>query len=205
MSTEIKKNTKDRIFEAAVDLFSAKGYNGTSMRTLAKEVGIKESSLYNHFPGKDSILEAILEYYMEGFKAATAPPGELIALSAKINDPLEFWLLGLDNFLKKSPPLMEKVSRILINEMFLDERCRTFVLNSMFKAQVGFTEMLIQGLQKQGLVKKCDTRIAAQQYVYMIQGLDIENKLLMMEGQRPEEIRQNLIKHITFFVEGIRA
>ena len=40
------------------------------MRKLASSVGIREASLYNHFPSKKAILEYILEYYtqrMHGF------------------------------------------------------------------------------------------------------------------------------------------
>ena len=73
METNItKKNTKERIFEAAVDLFSKQGYHGTSIRDLAKTVGIKESSLYNHYSGKSSIFDAILNYQITGFKTAIA-------------------------------------------------------------------------------------------------------------------------------------
>lgn len=198
-----KKSTKERIFEAAVHLFSTKGYSGTSMRDLAKAVGIKESSLYNHYAGKDAILESVLEYYMEGFKAATAPPDDMVKFMT-ITDPLEFWLAGAEEYFKKIPPLMEPVSRILINEMFLDQRCRKFVLHSMFTTQKEFSEFMLRGLQEKGMIKDCDLQTTATQYVYMLQGLDIENKLLSMEGLGPEEIQKNIIKHITFFIEGLR-
>ena len=52
--------TRDRILAEALDLFAQSGYGGASMRELARRVGIRESSLYNHFPGKAAILEAIV-------------------------------------------------------------------------------------------------------------------------------------------------
>ena len=42
-------NTKERIFDVSVDLFSMYGYDGVSIRQIAYEVGIKESSIYNHY------------------------------------------------------------------------------------------------------------------------------------------------------------
>lgn len=39
--------TKEKIVETALDLFSQRGYDGVSVRDIARAVGIRESSLYN--------------------------------------------------------------------------------------------------------------------------------------------------------------
>ena len=44
---------------AALRLFSRNGYEGTSMRDIAGEVGISQGAIYKHFAGKDALLEAI--------------------------------------------------------------------------------------------------------------------------------------------------
>jgi AcrR family transcriptional regulator len=53
--------TRERIRVEAAALFHAKGFNGTSMADLAKEVGITKSSLYHHFPKKQALLSEIIE------------------------------------------------------------------------------------------------------------------------------------------------
>jgi len=53
------KTKKQIIFEAAAKLFRDKGYSATSMRDLAKAVGLKASSLYNHIGSKEEILKDI--------------------------------------------------------------------------------------------------------------------------------------------------
>ena len=47
----IEKNTKQKIIEESLKLFSEKGYEGVSMREIASAVGIKGASIYNHFKG----------------------------------------------------------------------------------------------------------------------------------------------------------
>ena len=42
-------NTKEKIFNASLDLFSKKGYDSVSLREIAEEVGIKKSSIYSHY------------------------------------------------------------------------------------------------------------------------------------------------------------
>lgn len=57
--------TRDAIRRTAVRLFRTKGFEATSLRELAKEVGIEAASLYNHFPSKQGLLADILVSAME--------------------------------------------------------------------------------------------------------------------------------------------
>ena len=56
-----QEDTKQRILDKALELFSAHGYDSVSVGEIAKAVGIKAPSLYNHFPGKHAIFDAIVE------------------------------------------------------------------------------------------------------------------------------------------------
>ncbi|TDC58214.1 TetR/AcrR family transcriptional regulator [Actinomadura sp. KC345] len=51
-------DTKAALVEAALRLFAQKGYTGTSIRAIAREVGLSESVLYAHFTSKQDIFDA---------------------------------------------------------------------------------------------------------------------------------------------------
>lgn len=51
------KETKQKILDAALNLFSQKGFSAVSIRDICKVVDIKESSIYYHFQNKQAILE----------------------------------------------------------------------------------------------------------------------------------------------------
>ena len=71
MNNDLEKtSTKQKILDSATDLFAAKGYTETTMRELAAAVGVKEASIYNHFPSKNAILECILEEYEQQVTAS---------------------------------------------------------------------------------------------------------------------------------------
>ena len=55
------QSTKDKLLDAAVNLFSEKGYDGTSVDEIAASIGIKGPTLYKHFKGKEALLTAIME------------------------------------------------------------------------------------------------------------------------------------------------
>lgn len=54
--------TKEKIIAAALELFSLRGYDGVSVRDIAHAVGIRESSLYNHFANKQAIFDGIVDF-----------------------------------------------------------------------------------------------------------------------------------------------
>ena len=56
-----EKNTKERILEEALKLFSQSGYMGTSMNDIAAELGVTKAALYKHYKSKQEILESIVE------------------------------------------------------------------------------------------------------------------------------------------------
>lgn len=60
---------KKDLIKAALDLFALKGYDGVSVRAIAKTAGVSEAALYKHFKGKEDlalyIFNAIIKEYSE--------------------------------------------------------------------------------------------------------------------------------------------
>jgi AcrR family transcriptional regulator len=56
-----ERNTRQDILDVSLDLFAEKGFFGTSMRDIAKKVGVRESALYHHFSSKAAMLEGLLQ------------------------------------------------------------------------------------------------------------------------------------------------
>lgn len=62
-------STREKIITVSLDLFSKKGFDAVSVRDIAGAVGIKESSLYNHFKNKQDIFDTILKEYSNRWDA----------------------------------------------------------------------------------------------------------------------------------------
>lgn len=52
---------RQRIIDASIEVFGAKGYYGTTMKDIAAAVGISQMGLSHHFPSKDALLIAVIE------------------------------------------------------------------------------------------------------------------------------------------------
>ena len=66
-----QEDTRQKILDKALELFAAKGYDSVSVGEIAQAVGIKAPSLYNHFPGKQAIFDAIIEATAAQYEADT--------------------------------------------------------------------------------------------------------------------------------------
>lgn len=56
--SEAANTTRDRLLEAARDLFTTIGYHATTTPLLAKRAGVAEGTIYRHFPSKQALLNA---------------------------------------------------------------------------------------------------------------------------------------------------
>ncbi len=75
------RDTRAALLDAALDLFARHGFAGTSVRQIARAVGITEGGVYAHFAGKRAIYDALL--------AAGGPAVILGLLDVGVDDPAE--------------------------------------------------------------------------------------------------------------------
>ena len=60
-----RTSTRERILKEASRLFASKGFHGTSTRDIAAAVGIRQPSLFHHFPNKQAIAETVIAQDLE--------------------------------------------------------------------------------------------------------------------------------------------
>ena len=69
MKQELKsKETKERIFQAAIRILQKNGYENLSIKNICEEAGVSNGSFYHHFKTKDDLLS----YYIEAQPAVSA-------------------------------------------------------------------------------------------------------------------------------------
>ncbi len=104
--------TRQAILDAALELFAAKGYFGTSLRDVAGAVGVRESALYNYFAGKDALFEALLAAHQHSKVARLAPltEGPIADGRALL---MQLALASLEAFVA---PEEQKLHRILMSD-----------------------------------------------------------------------------------------
>lgn len=148
--------TKQRIQDVSIDLFAEKGYDRTSIRDIAKDVGITESAVYRHYESKEAILEAIFDqlanrvYTPLPLKQGTS---EQVSIFRQI-------LEGLPQYIMANPQLV-KILRILLYEMNPNERVREFIKREYGVRADEYTEALFRKEMEAGRIKQVDVKSLA--------------------------------------------
>ncbi len=120
---EAARSTRERILDVALDLFTEQGYEKTSLRDIAEQLGITKAALYYHFERKqDILLELHLRLHALG-EEAFGRLGE--PDTAQVGT--EVWLAVLDDFIEqmlRNPKLflMHQRNRNSFKELMDDER-----------------------------------------------------------------------------------
>jgi AcrR family transcriptional regulator len=117
------RSTRERILDVALDLFTEQGYEKTSLRDIAEQLGITKAALYYHFERKQDIL---LELHLRLHALGEEVFGQLGELDATQVDE-EAWLALMDGFMERmlaNPKLflMHQRNRNAFIELQYDER-----------------------------------------------------------------------------------
>lgn len=158
--------TKDKILEVSIDLFSQFGYDGVSIRQIAGEVGIRESSIYNHYPNKQSILNAILDYYIEEMVRDEIPIEQAAINMDKGFD--YFYKAGCDAFLSKlHEDKMMKITRLFFIESYHNDEVKNFLKNAIIEAPVyGWIDLFNMMKSKDLIRQDCDVKQLSESFFY---------------------------------------
>ena len=54
---------------AAAALFAERGFDGTSLNAIAKAAGVTIASIYQYFPNRDALVDAVADFYLAAFRA----------------------------------------------------------------------------------------------------------------------------------------
>jgi len=186
-----------QIVEAAIDLFSRKGFRGTTTRKIAEAAGISEAMIFKHFATKQELYSAIIE--------AKSETEELLASAAKAasrtDDQGVFRSVGLKMMeqTERDPSLM----RLLLFSALEGHELSDIFFESRVKRLHEFLSSYIRTRIEEGGFRPVDSLVAARGFIGMtIHYLLIHELFGVKRPPRssPEEVVQTFV---SIFLKGI--
>ena len=140
---------KKHIIDTAENLFSDKGFHGTSIRDIADEAGINVAMISYYFGSKEKLLQAIFEKRTQLTKLQLEN-----LLSDERVPPIEKIYKIIDDFSEKIIT-HQKFYKIMIREQMLEKN--SFINKMLIELKIQNTELfekIIKDGQKKGAFKK---------------------------------------------------
>ncbi|MGN1387854.1 MAG: forespore capture DNA-binding protein RefZ [Bacillus sp. (in: firmicutes)] len=155
---EIKKNTKQAIVEAALQLFHTKGFDGTSIRDIAQKAKTNSANIAYYFKNKHGLLEYCFVRYLEDY--ITIIELEVAKLEETTADQC---LLSVVSKLIAYQRKNHLAARFVIREMTLDTNLnREIIATYMAKENYNFQCIINYGIKKKVFRKVCPSTFILQ-------------------------------------------
>ena len=184
-----KKDTKQLLKDAALDFISDHGFESTSIRDLAKAVGIKESSYYHHFKSKQEILDNILDEFEEKAEVIFKEIMDTMPASGEAKAVLDLssfdWLSNIYVNKYLFDPYFNKVLRVMMLEQVHDDKVLEKYNKWVFEkpaeiTKATFKEMEGKSSQSQANAAHCDlvlnSYLSKLTFVYALSGKLTDDK-----------------------------
>jgi AcrR family transcriptional regulator len=199
MSERLKGEERRRvIIEAALALFSRKGFRGTTTREIAEAAGCSEATIFKYFTTKDELYSAILE--------AKATIEETLAKAAQAaarkDDPEVFRAVGLEALIRteQEPALM----RLLIYSALEGHELSHLFFESKVRRLHEFLSDYIGERIADGVFRPVNPLVAARGFVGMIVHYLLIHEIFGIKrpiGILPEQVVETFV---TLFLDGIK-
>ena len=197
-----KGNTKQEILDVALELFSIKGYEATSLSMIADAIGIRKASLYSHFTNKqdilDTLVEEILSQYYKHSLFASADWDDPNFTKDKLNITPE----ALANVIKGQvryilyDPHVSKARKMLVIEQFQNPELAKLQTKQNYDDIMRYHLGLVRFLIRQNILADDDPEIMASQLCLPI---SIWINLCDREPEREAEVMELIERHILQF------
>lgn len=160
---------REQILQTAVDLFSKKGFKGTTTKEIAAAAGVSEAMVFRHFATKDDLYAAILDAKacVDGTHMFPWEGNELLLKAVAEKDDFGvFYNIALAAMNKhhEDVPFMRLLFYSALEEHELAERFFQEFISQVYKFIGGY----IAERQKDGAIRELDPRIAVRAFVGMM-------------------------------------
>lgn len=163
-----KRKTKEIILFKALKLFADNGYDGVTVRDIASEVGIMQSSLYKHYKSKQEIFDTLVQTMQTQFKEASAtfhlPEGTFDEMANEYanggNAALKTMSSSIFHYYLKDPHASQ-FRKMLSIERYKDKEIDRIYREIFMDSAISYQTTLFKEMIEQGFMRKANPEIMA--------------------------------------------
>ena len=197
-------NTKEQILDVALELFSVRGYEATSISQIAEAVGIRKASLYSHYDGKQAILDALVKKIIDEYnrhsmfaKADWDNPNFTRDKQNMTAEEAAAQVKGQIRYILHDPKISQ-ARKMAVIEQFANPELSRMQTQRNYTDVMSYHTGMMRFLMKNGTLKSGDAELMAAEYCLPI---SVWLNLCDREPEREAEVMALIEKHILHFFE----
>lgn len=164
----VRGNKEDEILEAAIKIFSDKGYSAATTSEIAKEAGVAEGTIFRYFKTKKDILRKVMTKLIEvlGEKLITTRLNKIIKENED-KDEKDLLKIIIKDRLELFSENREMIKVILTEIQFHEDLRDAFIKNVIMKGKEVAEMIMSRGIER-GTFRNVNTTIAIRNAIGMV-------------------------------------
>lgn len=197
-------STKDRLYHSALKLFASNSYESVTISSIVNEVGIKESSFYNHYKSKNDLYEYIIEQFSIEFGNKVFDIADLDQLLEECDYSIEKFLfykrMQIINYFKT-----EYVCawRMLLLHKYVNARAFQVYEDSIINIPTSYYSEAFKRLYEKGTINNKYHYAIASEYISGLQFIADRIMEANFNGSDCSQLKKDMKFHIDFFVNAL--
>lgn len=191
-------DTQNQILKTAAQMFACKGYDSVSIREIAEGVGVKESSIYNHFKSKQDILEVLFKEFAVR-APLSRPTYEQLEAMVKIMSLREILKNIMFSVGRNIDEILGNTAIIIQCERFRSPEGAEAYYNYLVKEPTAYYQKLIEMMIREKKIKNQNAQNIIKHYCYMATALSQEYFMAANGFGCVDEAVKRMLEAIDFF------
>ncbi|MDH4123059.1 MAG: TetR/AcrR family transcriptional regulator [Thermoplasmata archaeon] len=189
--------TREKILDAALDVFGRRGYTGATTREIASKAKVNEVTLFRKFGSKKSLFLAVFE---ERFPLPIIRESIVRLPTGTVDNLLYQNATTVLRTLRSNKQML----RVMFSDAWKMPDTRKIFSEAVAKRGMGMASEVFNGLMSAGAIKKMDPKIASRALVGMIQSYFLMNDLFDVNRVSDEEEERMIRGFVSIFLDGVR-
>lgn len=162
---KISGQTKERIIIESAKLFARESYSTVSIKSIAEKIGIKTSSIYNHFASKEDILETILLRFRDNYIWYFENQKETVAQENTVEGIMDIMFASLR---KIDNEFMYCGMTIIMKEQFHNKLAKELAAKLFYSDSIAYMKASFDLMVEKKMIASCDSKAIATFFMFSV-------------------------------------
>lgn len=191
------RDTRDRILDAALELFGSRGFAGTTTKQIASRAGVNEVTLFRIFRSKQAL-------YVCVFAERSVLPSVEEAVRFDPDTPIDDTLFLNAHSVLKILKKNRHMFMVMLGDAWRQPRTRKVLGEGPIQSAIEFLASMLERQMEAGRLRQTDPELAARAIMGMVQAYFLTTYMLQ-EGQDDPARDERVVRgFVSIFLDGLR-
>lgn len=191
------QGTRERILDAALELFGARGFAATTTKAIARKAGVNEVTVFRVFGTKQGVYAAMLA-------ERSLVPSIMRSVEFDLSSPLEEMMVKNVSTVLGMLKANRHMFMVMLNDVWRQPRARKMLGEVPLQRAIDFLASNLKRQMDAGRLRRMEPELAARAMIGMVQAYFLTNYLIQGSADDPERDDRFVRGFVSIFLDGLR-